>query len=136
MKIYLIEQTIGQYEDRYITVVKAFKDEKMAEDYVKEMNSKYEGISEISDYWDREWNSKVYSLFVKTEPGLSIDEAMIDCDRIIQDIDAFLEFIKEHFPEDYKKFGEEKIRFAHDLYERGQLNEIPFYSIQVTDLVD
>ena len=44
--------------------------------------------------------------------------------------DNFIEYLKTYFPDDFKKFGEDKLRFAFDLEERGQLDERAWYDIE------
>jgi len=136
MEIFLVEQTIGQYEDRYITIEKAFFDKTKAEEYIEKKNSQYEGLQLISEHWERFWDCKIYEVLIDRSIEIPEDKEWETYYSAIHDQDRFIKFIKEYFPEDYEKFGEEKIRFAHDLYERGQLNELPFYSIEVTELVD
>lgn len=125
-EIFLVEKTFGDYEDKYVEVDKAFKDKKSAEDYIELQNKKYEGIYEIAKDWSNCWDNKI------EEIELGLDEG----NQIVDTSDKFIDFIKFYFPEDYSKYGEVKIRFAYELYERGQLYDLPFFSLSTTMLVD
>ena len=130
--IYLIERTIGSYNDRYVEIVGATRRKDRAEKYIDHMNQVYSGLSEINDYWDKYWDPKMYEVWKSNNS----EDKDGDYTEIIDTVDMFLNFLRMYFPEDIEKFGEEKLKVAFDSYERGELNEIPFYSLSETKFLD
>lgn len=128
--IYLIEKTVGSYEDRYVSIEGATRNKERAEKYIDHMNQVYSGLSEIEDVWDRYWDPKLVEVWE------SLEKEEGDYTELIDTVDMFLEFLKIHFPEDVEKFGEERLKVAFDSYERGELSEIPFYSLAETYFLD
>lgn len=128
--IYLIEKTVGSYEDRFQTIEGATRRKDRAEKYIEHMNQVYSSLSEISDYWDKYWDPKMYEVWK------SLGNEDSDYTELIDTESKFLEFLKFYFPEDVERFGEEKLKVAFDSYERGELNEIPFYSLEETYFLD
>lgn len=128
--IYLIEKTVGSYEDRYVSIEGATRCKDRAEKYIDHMNQVYSGLSEIEDVWDRYWDPKLVDIWE------SMGKTDGDYTELIDTVDMFLDFLKEYFPEDVKKFGEEKLKVAFDSYERGELSDIPFYSLAETFFLD
>lgn len=135
--IYLISKTVGEYEDRFTEIVKAKTSRESAEEFIEDQIKKYDVISEISESWNK-WTNGLWKLIdpekiQKTENG----EKFVD-DDIWEDIlekymgkeDNFIEYLKTYFPDDFEKFGEDKLRFAFDLEERGQLDERAWYDIE------
>ncbi len=112
MEIYLVEKTTGNYDDRFVEIVKAVKDRNKAEEYVKAKEVEYEGIYEISKLWDKEWDPIITELEINFKTA-----------------DDLIEFLKSQFPQCLVEFGVEKIKQAFDLYERGILYEYPNYCI-------
>lgn len=128
--IYLIEKTVGSYDDRFVSIEGATRCKDRAEKYIEHMNQVYSGLSEIEDIWDRYWDPKL----VEVWKSLGKDEG--DYDDLIDTVDMFLDFLRTYFPEDVEKFGEERLKVAFDSYERGELSEIPFYSLTETYFLD
>ena len=127
--IYLIEKTIGSYEDRFETIEGATRNRDRAEKYIEHMNQVYSSLSEISDHWDREWDPKLYKIW--EESGKEGDYT-----ELIDTVELFLDFLRLYFPEDIEKFGEERLKVAFDSYERGLLSETPYYSLGETYFLD
>ena len=127
--IYLIEKTVGSYEDRFETIEGATRNRDRAEKYIEHMNQVYSGLSEISDHWDRDLDPKLYEIW--EESGKEGDYT-----ELIDTVELFLDFLRLYFPEDIEKFGEEKLKVAFDSYERGLLSETPYYSLGETYFLD
>ena len=127
--IYLIEKTVGSYEDRFQTIEGATRRKDRAEKYIEHMNQVYSSLSEISDYWDKYWDPKMSEVWKSLEKEGDYTE-------LIETEDEFLEFLKSYFPEDVERFGEEKLKVAFDSYERGLLFQTPYYSLSETFFLD
>ena len=135
--IYLITKTVGEYEDRFTEIIKAKITKESAEKFVSDQIEKYDSISEINESWNN-WVKGLWKLvdpekIQKTESGEDFVEDDVWEDTIeiyMGKEDNFIEYLKTYFPDDFKKFGEDKLRFAFDLEERGQLDERAWYDIE------
>lgn len=108
--IYLVEKTTGSYEDRFTEIVKASFDREKIKKYISDKETEYKDIYEISKIWEKEWTK---------------DESHKES---FEEEESFIEYLKEKFPLDVERFGIEKLRQAYDLYERGILDDCPFYT--------
>ena len=102
--IYLVERTTGNYSDRFIEIVKAFDTSEKAAEYIEARNIEFFRIYEISEAWNKRW-----------DPEISCKELSLD------NFEDFFEFLMSYFPDDVENYGEEKLKQAFELYERGIL---------------
>ena len=102
--IYLVERTTGNYSDRFIEIVKAFDTSEKAAKYIKARDIEFFRIYEISEAWNKRWDLEI-----------SCKELSLD------NFEDFFEFLMSYFPDDVEEYGEEKLKQAFELYERGIL---------------
>lgn len=112
--IYLVKKTTGSYEDRFTEIVKASFDREKIKKYISDKETEYKDIYEISRLWKEKWAKS--------------NETLLD------EEETFIEHLKENFPLDVERFGIEKLKQAYDLYERGVLNDCPFYTIEEVEV--
>lgn len=124
--IYLVEKTTGDYEDRFTEVIVAKTTRESAEQFIKEQEKLYELIEEIDKSWSK-WHQYLWEFVEDVSNPTLFDEVE---DKFMGKEDNFIEYIKTYFPEDFKTFGESRLRFAFDLEERGLLRESFYYTIQ------
>ena len=84
--IYLIEKTVGSYEDRYVSIEGATRNKERAEKYIDHMNQVYSSLSEIDDFWARYWDPKLFEIWESLgKEG--------DHNDLIDTVDMFLDFL-------------------------------------------
>lgn len=142
-KIWVVEKTTGEYEDRFTEILIAKTTRESAEAFMNDQIKKYEGIHQISEFWDS-WEEYVWNLIPDCDK--SVDEkgeSYVEGDvleeakeKYLGDSESFISYIKKYFPNDFERFGEERLKFAFDLEERGLLDENTWYNITEVILED
>lgn len=103
-KIFIVEETTGQYEDRITTCVKAFRSEKEAKTYCDEHNKYYEELSDM--YTDL------------TDPS-----STFNADNIKEKaFHAYLKDVAPELVEQYERLSVGKLDFDWNSYEDYETN--------------
>lgn len=107
MKVYLIEECGGSYEDTWSRIIKCFSDVKLAEEFVKSKRSKY-------NYYEsfRENLIEKYDLFNTIMDKYwfkrPLKDKLYDNYPIDKEANVFKNCVKETFPDLYNTYSEKE----------------------------
>lgn len=119
MKVYLVEECGGMYEDTWSRIIKCFSDIKVAEEFVKSKRSKYNYFESF-----RENLIETHDLFNVLMEKYWFKKPIINTNDYPMDKEAnvFKNCVKETFPELWEKYNEKEWDDIWEYYMRDDDN--------------